>query len=221
MANENKPDTNHSQFFITLDATEYLYGKHTIFGKVVGNTLFNVLKMGDLQTDSNDHPIYPPCIRSVSIVTNPFPDIIPRYNSNHTLNSREIKKEEVTTKKKEVKRPKQVKNNNLLSFGDDDEDEGFGSSIVSFQQASGIVKKEELISQTPAQKKEDSEWVKKMKQKLAEKESAKANSNTVQENTKPVEEEKEEVKEISTEEKVKEKVKEKIREMKKKAKEVE
>ena len=69
MANENKPDTNHSQFFITLDATEYLYGKHTIFGKVVGNTLFNVLKMGDLQTDSNDHPIYPPCILCVSIVT--------------------------------------------------------------------------------------------------------------------------------------------------------
>lgn len=79
MANENKPDTNHSQFFITLDATEYLYGKHTIFGKVVGNTLFNVLKMGDLQTDANDYPLYPPSIRSVSIVNNPFPDIIPRY----------------------------------------------------------------------------------------------------------------------------------------------
>lgn len=79
MANENKPDTNHSQFFITLDATEYLNGKHTIFGKVVGNTLFNVLKMGDLQTDSNDRPLYPPSIRSVSIINNPFPDIIPRY----------------------------------------------------------------------------------------------------------------------------------------------
>lgn len=78
MANENKPDTNHSQFFITLDATEYLNGKHTIFGKVVGNTLFNVLKMGDLKTDADDRPIYPPSIRSVTVVNNPFPDIMPR-----------------------------------------------------------------------------------------------------------------------------------------------
>ena len=40
MANENKPNTNHSQFFITLDATDYLNGKHTIFGKVVGDTVW-------------------------------------------------------------------------------------------------------------------------------------------------------------------------------------
>lgn len=53
MANENKPDTNHSQFFITLDAADWLTGKHTIFGKVVGNTLFNVLKMGELETDKD------------------------------------------------------------------------------------------------------------------------------------------------------------------------
>ena len=30
MANENKPDTNHSQFFITLDAADWLTGKHTM-----------------------------------------------------------------------------------------------------------------------------------------------------------------------------------------------
>lgn len=34
MANANKPDTNHSQFFFTLDACEFLERKHTIFGKV-------------------------------------------------------------------------------------------------------------------------------------------------------------------------------------------
>ena len=54
MANENKPNTNHSQFFITLDATDYLNGKHTIFGKVVGDTVFNVVKMGELDTDADD-----------------------------------------------------------------------------------------------------------------------------------------------------------------------
>ena len=79
MANENYPDTNHSQFFITLEATEWLNNKHTIFGKVTGNTLFNVLKMGELATDSDDRPLYPPRIKSVTVLVNPFDDIVPRY----------------------------------------------------------------------------------------------------------------------------------------------
>lgn len=79
MANENRPDSNHSQFFITLEATDWLAGKNAIFGKVTGNTIFNVLKMGELATDSNDRPHYPPVIKSVTIITNPFPDIVPRY----------------------------------------------------------------------------------------------------------------------------------------------
>ena len=79
MANENRPDTNYSQFFITLDATPYLDRKHTIFGKVTGDTIFSVLKMGDLATDEADRPIYPPSIKSVTVINNPFPDIVPRY----------------------------------------------------------------------------------------------------------------------------------------------
>jgi peptidyl-prolyl cis-trans isomerase SDCCAG10 len=44
MANNNSPHTNQSQFFITLDACEWLNNKHTIFGKVTGNTIFNILR---------------------------------------------------------------------------------------------------------------------------------------------------------------------------------
>ncbi len=49
MANENAPNTNQSQFFITLDACEWLDRKHTIFGKVTGNTIFNVLRAGEVE----------------------------------------------------------------------------------------------------------------------------------------------------------------------------
>ena len=41
------PNTNGSQFFFTLGTTSELDKKNTLFGKVVGNTLFNMLKLGE------------------------------------------------------------------------------------------------------------------------------------------------------------------------------
>jgi len=41
MANRGKRNTNTSQFFFTLDKTEELTNKHTLFGKIVGNTIFS------------------------------------------------------------------------------------------------------------------------------------------------------------------------------------
>nr|ACO11158.1 Peptidyl-prolyl cis-trans isomerase-like 1 [Caligus rogercresseyi] len=55
MANSG-PDTNGSQFFISLAPTQWLDGKHAIFGRIASGML-NVRRLGCAETDSNDRPV--------------------------------------------------------------------------------------------------------------------------------------------------------------------
>ena len=56
MANTGRPHTGGSQFFITLAATPWLNGHHTIFGKVVRG-MEVVRKIGKVATDPSDRPL--------------------------------------------------------------------------------------------------------------------------------------------------------------------
>jgi peptidyl-prolyl cis-trans isomerase SDCCAG10 len=113
MANTGKDD-NGSQFFLTLGETPELTGKNTMFGRVVGETIYNLMKMEDAEMaeEGGDRPLYPYKIMGTEILINPFEDMVKR-----DLNKRAV----ATAEKKDKKKPKRKAGKAMLSFGGDEE----------------------------------------------------------------------------------------------------
>ncbi|MCJ1276209.1 Peptidyl-prolyl isomerase cwc27 [Puttea exsequens] len=77
MANAGKND-NGSQFFLTLGETRELQDKHSMFGRVVGDTIYNLMKMGEAELEGreSERPVYPTKITGAEVLVNPFEDMI-------------------------------------------------------------------------------------------------------------------------------------------------
>ena len=118
MANSGEPNDNTSQFFLTLDKTPELQGKNTMFGRVEGDTIYNMQRMGEseLAEEGGDRPLYPFKITGTEILVNPFDDMVKRV-----MVAERTKNEDGQKGPKKKRKAGKA----LLSFGGDDgEEEG-------------------------------------------------------------------------------------------------
>ncbi|KAF2744274.1 cyclophilin-like protein [Sporormia fimetaria CBS 119925] len=151
MANSGKPDDNGSQFFFTLGNTPELTGKNTMFGRVAGATIYNLMKMAEAEIaeGSEERPLYPTKITGAEIIINPFEDMVKRVRVA----------ERTEPEQKKAKKPKRKAGKTLLSFGGDDGEEGasapvkkkpkFNTALVSAGDDTPSVPQKTPISKAP------------------------------------------------------------------------
>ena len=135
MANTGRKNDNGSQFFFTLAATPELEGKNTMFGRVVGDTIYNLMKIGEAELieDGNERPLYPTTVTGSEVLVNPFEDMVRR----DLVGKRSAP--DAVEKKEAKKRGKKKGGKTLLSFeAEEGEDsapilkkEKFNSELVS------------------------------------------------------------------------------------------
>ena len=111
---------NGGQFFLTLgEGRELGDGQNTLFGRVEGDTIFNLVRMGEaeLEAEGSERPLYPTRITGAEVLVNPFEGMVRREGRGAVAT---ISTD--TVGKKGVKKGK--KNKTLLSFGGEDGEDG-------------------------------------------------------------------------------------------------
>ena len=122
MASKEK-NNNGSQFFITFDGCEDLNKEHTVFGKIVGDTIYNLLRMENLEVDSNNAPLNPPTILDCNVIENPFADLFPRSLEVSRPDLYLKSKSQNLENQKSLKAKKPAKKKAVLTFDEDEEEE--------------------------------------------------------------------------------------------------
>jgi peptidyl-prolyl cis-trans isomerase SDCCAG10 len=140
-------DALRSQFFITLDESSFLDGKHVIFGTITGPTVFNAIRIGKVAVEDDtsrpvDMDLSPPIIKRVKIDHHPFHDLVPTPDEkvpwkradgagSAKEGSGEAGGESQIQKRRKKRKGK--RDLNVLSFGQEmeDDDGGIGGAGTS------------------------------------------------------------------------------------------
>ncbi|ODV95557.1 hypothetical protein PACTADRAFT_24613, partial [Pachysolen tannophilus NRRL Y-2460] len=134
-SNRNKPNSNNDQFFITLRETSELNNKFTVFGKVVGDTIYNVLKIADGELNGEE-PLYPAVITKCEVIIKYFDDLDSEDSKKRKTN------ETITTKNKKKAKKIKVK----LNYEDVEEEGNLDESVnLKMKSAHELLNDERLV----------------------------------------------------------------------------
>ena len=186
MNNKNKPNSNGSQFFITLEKCEEMNKKFTIFGKVTGPTYFNAVNISNLTADEDGKPIMNnkdeiPKIVNTEVVINPFKDLKPTVDietiEKRTKINNKAEDNNVKKKKKKKLKIKNITDKMFFNIDDDEEEnednnnkDNNNNNETNDKEIKGEKEDEKKISENENENKEEKENQNKDEMELNEKE---------------------------------------------------
>lgn len=118
-----KKDANGPEFFFTLGPAPELQNKHTIFGRLKGNSVYCLVDLNECQVDDDLFPLSEKKIIETVIVDNPYPDLVARkefarYNRAKKKTQSEEYNDLLNKPKNHINKSKK-----LSFYQDSDEDE--------------------------------------------------------------------------------------------------
>lgn len=148
----NERGEGGSQFFITLGETPDLYRKATLFGKVVGETIYNLVRMGELEVEpGSEQPINAPVILRTQVILNPFDDIIPRELEEVRL--RRLQAQPPAKPESKERRPAAPlgshKTKKTLSFAEEEEEEELVPKTSKGKSSHDVLRDDPTLSRQP------------------------------------------------------------------------
>ncbi|KAI3633743.1 hypothetical protein MIR68_008075 [Amoeboaphelidium protococcarum] len=115
------------EFFITFAPCQHLNNQHVIIGQVVGDSIYNVLKLEQYEINDSGELVYPVLLHKFQVIDNPFKDLkVTRY-----FNQQQSSKSDSKSRK-------------VIDNGGD------ASTLLSFNvehiNTSGVIKKKRILS---------------------------------------------------------------------------
>uniref|UniRef100_A0A6G1SJ88 Spliceosome-associated protein CWC27 homolog n=1 Tax=Aceria tosichella TaxID=561515 RepID=A0A6G1SJ88_9ACAR len=125
-ANTEK-NANGPKIFFTLGPAPELQNKHTIFGRLRGDSVYYLVDLNDCPVDEDMHPISEKKIIQVIVIQNPYPELKVRPHIKEKLRKLQTNYPDCTPTDTDYLEPKfDIKQSKKLSFyedSDDDEEE--------------------------------------------------------------------------------------------------
>jgi peptidyl-prolyl cis-trans isomerase SDCCAG10 len=125
-ANTEK-NVNGPKFFFTLGPAPELQNKHTIFGRLKGNSIYHIVDLNDCQVDDEMRPVSEKKIMQVIVEDNPYPELGVRPHFQEKLKRLRTVEHKDSSDDEYLEPKPDIKNSKKLSFyedSDSDDDDG-------------------------------------------------------------------------------------------------